>query len=163
MGVLSGTLGKRHSIRFTSQSAHAGSTPMNQRRDAFGAAAKLGLEIREIAKRHGGVCTVGSVVTKPGIVTAVVGQCDMTLDQRHLNAAALAQMLAEARQASERFAQEEKVEVAWQRLWQIEPLPFHPELIDLADTAVRETCSVSYRLPSGPCDAAEVAEPAYPR
>src|SRR5690606_24878133 len=78
LGVVLGTFGvERHAIRFIGQSAHAGSTPMNQRRDAFGAAAKLGLEIREIGKRHGGVCTVGSVVTKPGIVTAVVGQCDI--------------------------------------------------------------------------------------
>ncbi|HBY99340.1 MAG TPA: Zn-dependent hydrolase, partial [Chloroflexi bacterium] len=70
LGVVLGTFGvERHAIRFTGQSAHAGSTPMDRRRDAFGAAAKLGLEIREIGKRHGGVCTVGSVVTRPGIVT----------------------------------------------------------------------------------------------
>ena len=70
LGVVLGTFGvERHAIRFTGQSAHAGSTPMNRRRDAFAAAAKLGLEIRDIANRHGGVCTVGSVVTKPGIVT----------------------------------------------------------------------------------------------
>ncbi|MBN8639898.1 MAG: hydantoinase/carbamoylase family amidase, partial [Anaerolineae bacterium] len=87
LGVVLGTFGvERHAIRFTGQSAHAGSTPMDQRRDALGAAAKLSLEIREIAKRNGGVCTVGSVTTESGIVTAVVGQCDITLDQRHLNA-----------------------------------------------------------------------------
>src|SRR5438477_1269011 len=52
LGVVLGTFGvERHSIRFTGQSAHAGSTPMNRRRDALGAAAKLALEIREIAKR----------------------------------------------------------------------------------------------------------------
>ncbi len=101
LGVVLGTFGvERHAIRFTGQSAHAGSTPMDQRRDALGAAAKLSLEIREIGKRNGGVCTVGSVVTKPGIVTAVVGQCDMTLDQRHLNAEGLATMLHEAQEAS---------------------------------------------------------------
>src|ERR1041385_5856307 len=111
LGVVLGTYGvERHAIRFTGQSAHAGSTPMDKRRDALGAAAKLSLEIREIAKRHGGVCTVGSVVTKPGIVTAVVGQCDITLDQRHLNADELARMLQEAKDASERFAKEENVD-----------------------------------------------------
>jgi N-carbamoyl-L-amino-acid hydrolase len=164
LGVVLGTFGvERHGIRFTGQSAHAGSTPMNQRRDAFGAAAKLGLEIREIAKRNGGVCTVGSVVTKPGIVTAVVGQCDITLDQRHLDAETLAKMLAEAKEASYRFAQEEKVSVEWSRLWQIEPLPFHPELIEMADAAVRETSGTVHRLPSGPLhDAAEVRRAGVP-
>ncbi len=164
LGVVLGTYGvERHAIRFTGQSAHAGSTPMDRRRDAFGAAAKLGLEIREIAKRHGGVCTVGSVVTKPGIVTAVVGECDMTLDQRHLHADALAAMLAEAKEASERFAQDEQVEVSWQRIWQIEPILFNPELIELADAAVRATSGTVHRLPSGPLhDAAEVSRAGIP-
>jgi N-carbamoyl-L-amino-acid hydrolase len=164
LGVVLGTFGvERHAIRFIGQSAHAGSTPMHQRRDAFGAAAKLGLEIREIAKRNGGVCTVGSVVTKPGIVTAVVGQCDITLDQRHLNADALARMLQEAKDASARFAAEEKVSVEWNRIWQIHPILFNPDLIEMCDAAIKETCGVSHRLPSGPLhDAAEVARAGVP-
>ena len=164
LGVVLGTFGvERHAIRFTGQSAHAGSTPMDQRRDALGAAAKLALEIREIGKRNGGVCTVGRVVTKPGIVTAVVGQCDITLDQRHLSAESLATMLREAQEASERFAQEENVEVEWSNLWRIHPIPFDPELIELADAAIMETAGVSHRLPSGPLhDAAEVARAGVP-
>lgn len=164
LGVVLGTFGvERHAIRFTGQSAHAGSTPMDKRRDAFGAAAKLGLEIREIAKRNGGVCTVGRVETKPGIVTAVVGQCDMTLDQRHLDADTLAKMLGEAKDASERFAKEENVTVEWNRIWQIAPIPFHPHLIELCDQAIKETTPVSHRLPSGPLhDAAEVARAGVP-
>jgi N-carbamoyl-L-amino-acid hydrolase len=164
LGVVLGTFGvERHAITFTGQAAHAGSTPMDKRRDAFGAAAKLGLEIREIAKRHGGVGTVGRVETKPGIVTAVVGECVMTLDQRHLHADALAKMLMEAQDASMNFAMQEMVQVAWSRLWQIEPIPFHPDLIDLGDDAIRETCRTSHRLPSGPLhDAAEVARAGIP-
>src|SRR5262249_20512029 len=152
-----------HAIRFTGQSAHAGATPMDQRRDAFGAAAKLGLEIREIAKRNGGVCTVGSVVTRPGIVTAVVGGCDMTLDQRHLEADSLARIVQEAQEASARIAAEEQVGVEWRRLWRIEPIRFDPELIELADAAIRETCGTVHRLPSGPLhDAAEVSRAGVP-
>ncbi|MDX1992237.1 MAG: Zn-dependent hydrolase [bacterium] len=164
LGVVLGTFGvERHAIRFIGQAAHSGSTPMDKRRDAFGAAAKLGLEIREIAKRNGGVCTVGRVETKPGIVTAVVGQCDITLDQRHIDADALARMLQEAKNASERFAAEEKVSQEWSRIWQIHPIHFHPQLIEFADEAIRETCGVVHRLPSGPLhDAAEVARAGVP-
>ncbi|MBZ0288837.1 MAG: hydantoinase/carbamoylase family amidase, partial [Anaerolineae bacterium] len=164
LGVVLGTFGvERHAIRFVGQSAHAGSTPMDQRRDALGAASKLHLEIREIAKRNGGVCTVGRVETKPGIVTAVVGQCDVTLDQRHLNADSLATMLRQAKEASERFAAEEKVSVEWNRLWQIHPILFEPELVEMADEAIRETCGQVHRLPSGPLhDAAEVARAGVP-
>lgn len=164
LGAVLGTLGvERHKITFTGQTAHAGSTPMEMRRDALAAAAKLELEIREIAKRHGGVCTMGGVFTRPGIVTAVVGQCEALLDQRHLDAPTLARMLQEAKEASQRFAQEEKVQVEWQRLWQIDPIFFHPDLVALCEESIRETCGVVHRLPSGPLhDAAEVARAGVP-
>jgi beta-ureidopropionase / N-carbamoyl-L-amino-acid hydrolase len=164
LGVVLGTFGvERHAVQFTGQSAHAGSTPMDKRRDALGAASKFHLAVREIGKRHGGVCTVGSVVTRPGIVTAVVGQCEITLDQRHLDAEALAAMLAEAKTASEQFAQEENVTVEWRRIWNIHPILFDAELIELADAAVRETSGTIHHLPSGPLhDAAEVARAGVP-
>jgi N-carbamoyl-L-amino-acid hydrolase len=164
MGVVLGTFGvERHAIRFTGQAAHSGSTPMAHRRDALGGVSKLHLAIREIAVKHGGVCTVGKVTTEPGIVTAVVGQADMTLDQRHLSAARLARMYAAARTASERIARAEKISVEWSKLWRIQPFPFHPELIRMGDAAIKEVCGVSHRLPSGPLhDAAEVCRTGVP-
>ena len=110
LGVVLGTFGvERHRITWHGQAAHAGSTPMDKRRDALAGAAKLALEIREIARRTGGgaVCTSGGVVCKPGIVTSVVETAEQLLDQRHLDAQRLAAMLAEAKAASERFAREE--------------------------------------------------------
>ncbi|HVS51916.1 MAG TPA: hydantoinase/carbamoylase family amidase [Opitutaceae bacterium] len=165
LGAVLGTFGvERHAIVFRGQAAHSGSTPMNRRKDAFLAAAKMSPEIYRIAERSGGgVCTIGSCTTKPGIVTSVVEECRLTLDQRHLDAAALARMLAEAREASERFAREGNVSVTWERLWHIAPRPFHPELIGLCDAAIHETCGTSHRLPSGPLhDAAEVCGAGVP-
>jgi beta-ureidopropionase / N-carbamoyl-L-amino-acid hydrolase len=165
LGVVLGTKGvERHAITFIGQEAHSGSTPMDKRRDALGAAAKLSLEIREIAKkRKDAVCTVGSVKTFPGIVTAVVGRCEMTLDQRDLDPDVLAAMLREAKEASERFAKEENVSLEWSRIWQIEPIAFHPDLINFCDEAIRETAGTSYQLPSGPLhDAAEVSRAGVP-
>jgi N-carbamoyl-L-amino-acid hydrolase len=165
LGAVLGTFGvERHAITFHGQAAHSGSTPMHRRKDAFLAAAKMSQEIYAIAARSaGGVCTIGSCTTKPGIVTSVVEECRITLDQRHLDAAALATMLREARAASERFAQEGNVRVTWERLWRIEPRPFHPQLIEFCDEAIRETCGKSHRLPSGPLhDAAEVCGAGVP-
>jgi hydantoinase/carbamoylase family amidase len=165
LGAVLGTFGvERHAITFHGQAAHSGSTPMTRRKDAFLAAAKLSQEIYKIAERSGnGVCTIGSCTTKPGIVTSVVEECRITLDQRHLDAAKLTTMLAEAKDASERFAQEGNVKVSWERLWQIAPRPFHDELIALCDESIRETCGKSHRLPSGPLhDAAEVAAAGVP-
>jgi len=164
LGAVLGTFGvERHAITFHGQAAHSGSTPMNRRKDAFLAAAKMSLEIYPIAARHGGVCTIGSCTTKPGIVTSVVEDCRITLDQRHLDATALARMLADAREATDRFAREGGVRVSWERLWQIEPVLFDPVLIGFCDDAIGETCGKSYRLPSGPLhDAAEVARAGVP-
>src|SRR5215469_15732203 len=115
LAVVQGTKGvERWAITFHGQEAHSGSTPMEVRRDALAAAAKLALEIRAIAGKHNdAVCTMGSVKTFPGIVTAVVGRCETTLDQRDLDAGILAGMYGEAQEASERFAAEERCTVEW--------------------------------------------------
>jgi N-carbamoyl-L-amino-acid hydrolase len=165
LAVVQGTKGvERWAITFRGQEAHSGSTPMEVRRDALAAAAKLALEIRPIAKKHPqAVATMGSVKTFPGIVTAVVGRCETTLDMRDLDAGVLAQMLAEARAAADRFAKEEGCTVEWAKIWSIEPIPFSPELIALCEAAIVEVAGVSERLPSGPLhDAAEVARCGIP-
>jgi len=162
-GVVLGTFGvERHTIRFTGQAAHSGSTPIPMRRDAFLAAAQTALECREIARRHTTpdarvVCTVGTVKVEPGIVTAVPGVCEISLDQRSLDADVLARMLADAKAAADRAARDNNVTVEWRPLWRIDPRPFDPHLIELCAEAVREVTGDAPRLPSGPLhDAAEM-------
>ena len=165
LAAVQGTKGvERWGITFCGQEAHSGSTPMEVRRDALAAAAKLALEIRSIARKHPqAVATMGSVKTFPGIVTAVVGRCEVTLDMRDLDANVLAGMLRDAKTASERFAMEEGCTVEWAKIWSIEPIPFSPELIRLCEEAIVETVGVSEGLPSGPLhDAAEVARLGIP-
>jgi N-carbamoyl-L-amino-acid hydrolase len=165
LAAVLGTKGvERHAITFSGQEAHSGSTPMNARRDALAAAAKLALEIRTIAGRHSdAVCTIGSVKTFPGIVTAVVGRCEATLDQRDLDADVLAAMYREAQEKSAQFAQEEGCTVQWSRIWNIAPEPFHPALIELCEESILETAGRSHRMPSGPLhDAAEVSRAGIP-
>jgi len=166
LGAVLGTFGvERHRVTWTGQAAHAGSTPMDRRRDALAGAAKLALEIREVARDtgDGAVCTSGSVVCRPGFVTSVVETAEQLLDQRHLDGTKLAAMLDRAQKLSRRFADEEELGVAWERIWSIEPILFDPELIELCDTACREVAGASHRLPSGPLhDAAEVARGGIP-
>jgi N-carbamoyl-L-amino-acid hydrolase len=166
LGVVLGTFGvERWRIVWTGQAAHAGSTPMDQRRDALAGAAKLALEIRDIARQvgDGAVCTSGGVTCRPGIVTSVVETAEQLLDQRHLDAAKLAQLLRLAREASERFAAEENVDVAWERIWGIEPILFDETLVGFGEEAIQEVTGTSQRLPSGPLhDAAEVARAGVP-
>jgi N-carbamoyl-L-amino-acid hydrolase len=169
LAVVQGTKGvERWAITFSGQEAHSGSTPMDVRRDALAAAAKLALEIRPIAKKHPqAVATMGSVKTFPGIVTAVVGRCETTLDMRDLDAEVLAEMLREAKAASERFAQEEGCTVEWAKIWSIEPIPFDAGLMALCAESIFETMGETVgtveQLPSGPLhDAAEVSRLGIP-
>jgi N-carbamoyl-L-amino-acid hydrolase len=160
LGVVLGTFGvQRHRVAFTGAHAHAGATPMDVRQDAFLAAARSALAFRDDAAAREDVrATTGSVRVSPGIVTAFNGRCEISLDQRALDAGVLADMLEKAQEASERIAAEEGCEVAWERVWEIEPIPFDAALIDLADGVVREGAGTSHQLPSGPLhDAAEMA------
>jgi N-carbamoyl-L-amino-acid hydrolase len=161
--VVLGTFGvERHMLRFVGQAAHSGSTPIAMRRDAFLAAAESALAFRDIARQHTTadkrvVCTVGTVRVEPGIVTAVPGVCEISLDLRALDAPVLAAMLADARAAAWTAASRNNVLVEWRRVWRIEPRPFDPGLIELCAAAVREVTGDAPRLPSGPLhDAAEM-------
>jgi len=166
LGAVLGTFGvERHRITWRGQAAHAGSTPMADRRDALAGAAKLALAIRDIAREtgDGAVCTSGGVVCKPGIVTSVVETAEQLLDQRHLDASKLERMLSEARRLSDQFAAEENVGVDFERIWNIEPILFDDHLVQMCDDAIREVAGTSHRLPSGPLhDAAEVARAGVP-
>jgi N-carbamoyl-L-amino-acid hydrolase len=166
LGVVLGTFGvERHLVTWRGQAAHAGSTPMDKRRDALAGAAKLALALREIAAAAGGaaVCTSGGVVCRPGIVTSVVETAEQLLDQRALDLPTLEAMLADAKERSERYAAEEDLEVEWSRIWRIDPILFDETLIELADESIREVAGTSHRLPSGPLhDAAEVARAGVP-
>jgi N-carbamoyl-L-amino-acid hydrolase len=166
LGAVLGTFGvERHRVVWRGQAAHAGSTPMDQRRDALAGAAKLALELRHIAERAGGgaVCTSGDVVCHPGIVTSVVETAEQLLDQRHLDAATLASMLDDAKGRAAEFAQEEDIDVEFERIWNIEPILFDEQLIEFAAEAIEEVAGRSHRLPSGPLhDAAEVSRAGIP-
>ena len=162
-GAVIGTYGvERHVLRFVGQAAHSGSTPIAMRRDAFLAAAETALACREIARRYstpavGMVCTVGTVMVEPGIVTAVPGVCEIALDQRALEPGTLRQALADAREAAARAAAANGVSVEWRHVWRIDPCRFDPRLVDLCAEAVHEATGHAPRLPSGPLhDAVEM-------
>jgi hydantoinase/carbamoylase family amidase len=151
---------ERHAIKFTGKASHAGSTPMNLRRDAFLAAGRFGLAARESAIERGGVATIGTVTAEPGIPTIINQRCEVTLDQRAFTPEQLRDMLADVKEAADRIADEEGVVAEWKRIWQIDPIPFDETLVNLAAQAVGEVTGDEDppRLPSGALhDAAEVA------
>lgn len=164
LAVVTGTYGtERWAARFAGQAAHAGSTPMDHRRDALAAAARLTLEVRELARTRGGVGTVGRIDAEPGIPTAIAGVATALVDQRHVESGTLLELHELAEQISRSIAAQERVEVSWSPLFQIAPIQFDPDLIDCAAAIVAELQGADARLPSGPLhDAARVAESGVP-
>jgi hydantoinase/carbamoylase family amidase len=157
--AVSGCAGvERHRFRFRGQASHAGTTPMDRRRDAGLAAASVALAIEEIGRRHGGVATTGALTLRPGIPTAVAGDAALLVDLRHPDAGALAEMLDEATQGAEAAAAERDCAFERERVWCIEPIPFDPDLVARARQACREATGSDRVLVSGALhDAAEVA------
>src|SRR5919107_5061386 len=100
---------ERHAVTFTGKASHAGSTPMNLRRDAFLAAGRFGLAARDSAIEREGVATIGTVTAAPGIPTIINQECEVTLDQRAFKPEQLRDMLADVQAAADRIAEEEGV------------------------------------------------------
>ena len=159
-GAVLGTFGvERWRAVVRGRAAHAGSTPMDRRADAAVAAARGIVALQAIAREHGGVCTAGRADFDPGIVTAVAGRADVLVDQRHLEPERLAAMRADAERAFADAAAEEGCDYAAEPIWRIDPVPFHPGLVDAAaDACAGATGGAAKRLPSGALhDASELA------
>ena len=157
--TVTGTKGiERERLIFRGQAAHAGTMPMEMRRDSFRAASRFALEIADIGVRHEGVTTVGFAQCWPGVVTAVAGETRIAMDMRHIDASGLKAMYDDAHDAADRAAAAEGCTVEWEHIFRIPPMPFHPALLDAARQSVREVEGHDVELPSGALhDASEMA------
>ena len=149
---------ERHHLVFDGQAAHAGTTPMDARRDAALAAAETALAVDRIARAHGGVGTCGEIRLQPGVITAVAGRAELGVDLRHADAEPLEEMLAETLSAAANAADERRCVLGGEPIWRIEPVPFDPGLVGLAAAQVAKRGGRAEALTSGALhDAAELA------
>jgi N-carbamoyl-L-amino-acid hydrolase len=157
--TVTGTKGiERERLVFRGQASHAGTMPMEMRRDSFRAAARFALEVADVARRHDGVTTVGSASLWPGVVTATAGETRITLDMRHISADSLAAMYGESIDAANAAAAAEGCTVEFEHIFRIPPMPFDPRLVAAARSAVRAVEGHDVVLPSGALhDASEMA------
>jgi hydantoinase/carbamoylase family amidase len=164
VGVVTGTAGvERHALTVTGQAVQGGAFPMDARRDALVAAARIVLAVRAAATDERARATVGDVAVRPGIPTAVPGACELIVDQRHPDAQTLRAMVETVKDAADAIAAEERVDVEWRRVWAIDPIPFDDALIAQAEEAATALTGHSARLFSGALhDAAAVARVGVP-
>jgi N-carbamoyl-L-amino-acid hydrolase len=164
LGVVEGVYGiSRHRVRFEGQAAHAGSTPMELRRDPLIAASRFVLEVRRVAVESGGVATVGAISADPGIPTAVPASVTLVVDQRHGEDQQLQRMLQEVRAAADGIGAEEGVRARWSALQSVRPVAFDPHLVEIAEQSASTIAGSCTRLRSGALhDAAMLARAGVP-
>lgn len=137
IGVVTGAQGQRwFEVTVTGAESHAGTTPMDRRRDALAGAAHMVVEVQRVAvsnKPHA-VATVGVLQASPNSRNTVPGQVFFTIDLRHPDDEILSAMAAELCAAIERIGAAGGLVCKVEEIWYFPPSPFDPDCV----TAVRQ-------------------------
>ncbi len=146
LGVVSGIAGQtRVRVEFTGRAGHAGTTPMNLRRDALCAAAEFILA----AERAGVTATVGQIDARPGASNVIPGLVTLSLDVRHLENARRRAAVDTLRRQAEGIAAKRKTRLRWTTMQDAESMACDPRLTALLHAAVRLHAPDAPLLPSG--------------
>jgi N-carbamoyl-L-amino-acid hydrolase len=152
IGVVEGIVGiDRYHVTVQGFANHAGTTPMDERRDALQAAARMIQAAREeiVARPGRQVGNVGWVQVEPGAPNVVPGRVRFPVELRDLRRETIDDMAARIRARAEAIARETGVTVAFERFSTDEPAPTDPGLRDLIEAEARAAGYRTQRLPSG--------------
>jgi allantoate deiminase len=151
VGVVIAIAGQsRLNVGFAGEAGHAGTVPMDLRRDALCAAAEFILAVEAQGRQTPGlVATVGQVDVRPGASNVVPGQVALSLDVRHQEDARRARAIEMLREQALRIAAERRAELTWQIVQENGAVPCTPALAELLARAVESLGYVARRLPSG--------------
>jgi N-carbamoyl-L-amino-acid hydrolase len=152
IGVVTGVQGISWTeVTVTGQSAHAGTTPMQMRRDPLAVAARAIHEVRLIAGYMGApqVATVGRLDVVPNLVNVVPSNVVFTIDLRNTDDARLKEAEAEVFAACRAHASDEGCEISMRTLARFEPVEFDKTMIDLVESTAQRLGHSTRRLPSG--------------
>lgn len=138
-------------LTIVGQSNHAGTTPMNLRRDPAFVAAMLTVYLRDIAERFGGdqVCTVGKIDIHPNLINVIPARVTMTLDVRNTDE----DTLQDAEQLIDTFCfqieQDEGVSISKRPLARFEPVVFDERVVSIVERHATAIDPRVRRMPSG--------------
>jgi allantoate deiminase len=146
---LAGILGVR--VTYTGRADHAGTTPMNDRRDALAGAARVALAVREMAAGEPSLmrATVGKIAVEPGGFNVIPARCEFTVDLRAVGAEAFADAERRVLALLERVAAEEGLGLELGTFHRQPPHDFDPEVVDALRAAVRDEGVEAVELASG--------------
>jgi N-carbamoyl-L-amino-acid hydrolase len=138
-------------ITVLGQSNHAGTTPMNMRKDPSYVAAALTVFLRDLASRYGGhqVCTVGKIDLFPNLVNVIPAKAVLTVDIRNTNEQTLRNAEMELANFLVEIANSEGVAISTRYLARFEPVEFHPQVVELISTIAKTHTQAVVHMPSG--------------
>jgi allantoate deiminase len=151
LGVVEAIVGQnRLEFNFFGQANHAGTTPMNLRRDALVAAAEWIVTVENLTKQTPGVvATVGFVEAKPGATNVIAGEARATLDIRHASDRARTEALDELIRQAESIATRRGLTVKWRTLLAQHAVAMDPFLTDQIQHVIQKTGCEPHRMASG--------------
>jgi allantoate deiminase len=151
IGVVASIVGMRgYRVRLTGQANHAGTTPMESRRDALAGASRIVLELRDTARaREAVTANVGKISIEPGGANVVPGLVDFTIDVRAPTAETLAELELLIQATVMRIADEEGLVPELEPTFALEPLVLDAGLVDVVERAAVAEGATAVRMPSG--------------
>ncbi len=151
IGVVTGIVGVRVFLaRMIGEANHAGTTPMDRRRDALCGAAQVTLALREKARQAADLtANVGRIAVEPGGYNVVPGACDFTVDIRAMSSATLDEAEQFVRETLERVAAEEGLEFELRELHRLPPVPTDPRIRKVVQQAAEREGATTMLLASG--------------
>lgn len=152
IGVVTGAMGQRwYDIEVAGLESHAGTTPMDSRRDALLAASRLTVRVNEIALEKGGDTrsTVGYMDVHPNSRNCIPGRVHLTVEFRGPQESMLAAMEQELGQACDRYSERGKLDFSIRRVADIKPQPFFPPLVEVVRNAALELGYTHMEILSG--------------
>ena len=151
LGVVTSIVGLRgYRVRLTGEANHAGTTPMRLRRDALAGAARIALELRDVARaREAVTVNIGKLALEPGGANVVPGLADFTIDIRSPSAAELLELEGLVEATVARNAEAEGLVAELEQTFALEPLELDPDLVDVVERAALAEGASTMRMPSG--------------
>jgi len=165
LGVVSSITGQRWmQVSVRGVQNHAGTTPMDLRRDALGGAVSMIEQIREAALRMGrpAVATVGRIQAFPGGTNIIPGRCDFTIDTRHAEPGPRQDLIGEIEGIIRRVAEERGLDATIDVMMDHDPVPMNAEVRAEIEASIQSLGLRYLVMPSGAGHDSEILAPRFP-
>ena len=165
LGVVSTITGQRQlRVLLKGRQDHAGTTPMDLRKDAVAGAAAIIERVTSEASAMGrpAVATVGRIVARPGAINVVPAECEFSIDARHSEPNPLRQLLSSIDSICMEVARDRGLALEVETLMDHEPVPMDREVRGVLEQTIQQMGLGYLVMPSGAGHDSEIIAQRFP-